>query len=301
MLATAPYPPVYAKKLGLFRNPAVRDELRRLDPEKDYQRMVQLLVGYEFSFDITRALELALFHTYASPRISGLLARTGEFERRGQQRYDDTSMLISWFMQEGLDSEPGRRAIEQMNRIHGHYRIANDDYLLVLSTFVFYPIDWIARYGWRKLTAAEERALFLFWMEVGRRMHIQHIPATVDELRAFTDTYEANHFRYTESNRRIADATVRIVENWFPAPLRPLVQPSFAALISPKLREAFGYQTPPGWFKGMLQAAFWLRKWPLRYLTFESYPALIANRHYRSYRKGIPEIEELGPPQKVKS
>ncbi|WP_019989104.1 oxygenase MpaB family protein [Rudanella lutea] len=285
----------YAKKWGLFRNPAVRQELEQLDPEHDYERMVQLLVGYEFPFDITRALELALFHTYASPSISGLLARTGEFKRRGQQRYDDTSLLISWFMQEGLDSELGRRAIDHMNRIHGAYPIANDDYLLVLSTFVFYPIDWLAKYGWRALTAREKRALFRFWMEAGRRMHIQNLPDTIEGLRAFTDAYEATHFRYTESNRRIADATVRIVENWFPAPLRPLVQPTFAALISEKLRQAFGYGKPPRLFVALLEGAFWLRKQPLRYITFKPYPTRIDNTHYRSYKAGLPEIEALGP------
>ncbi|KAB7732091.1 DUF2236 domain-containing protein [Rudanella paleaurantiibacter] len=285
----------YAKKWGLFRNPAVRRELEQLNPEHDYERMVQLLVGYEFPFDITRALELALFHTYASPSISGLLARTGEFERRGQKRYDDTSLLISWFMQEGLDSELGRRAIDHMNRIHGAYPIANDDYLLVLSTFVFYPIDWLAKYGWRALTPREELALFRFWMEAGRRMHIENIPDRIEELRVFTDAYEAAHFRYTESNRRIADATVRIVQNWFPAPLRPLVQPTFAALINEKLRQAFGYSQPPRLFVALLEGAFWIRKQPLRYITFKPYPTRIDNTSYRSYKAGVPEIEALGP------
>jgi len=295
MIPTIQAAPVYAKKWGLFRNAAVRAEISRLDPEQDYQRIVQLLVGYEFPFDITRALELALFHTYASPSISSLLVRTGEFERRGRKRYDDTSLLISWFMQEGLDSDQGRRALEQMNRIHGRYRIANEDYLLVLSTFVFYPLDWITRYGWRKLTPGEERALFLFWMEVGRRMHLHDIPETIEALRAFTDAYEAAHFRYADSNRRVADATVNIVKNWFPGFLHPLVQPTFAALISEPLRQAFGYQRPPGWFSGLIVAGLRLRRVPLRYLTFESYPALIENRLYRSYRAGLPEIEAIGP------
>ncbi|CAA9247843.1 MAG: DUF2236 [uncultured Cytophagales bacterium] len=287
--------PVYAKRLGLLRNPAVRRELAQLDPEGDYQRIVQLLTGYEFPFDITRALELALFHTYASPRISSLLARTGQFERHGQQRYDDTSLLISWFMQEGVDSDLGRRAIEHMNRLHGSYHIPNEDYLFVLSTFVFYPVAWVNRYGWRRLTPGEERAFFLFFREVGRRMHLQNLPGTVEELRAFTDAYEQERFRYTESNRRIADATVKIVQGWFPGFLRPAVQPVFAALISEPLRQAFGYRRPPRWFRALIEGALYLRKGPLRYITLEPYPRCIANSTYRSYREGPPAIEALGP------
>ncbi len=287
--------PVYTKIWGLFRNPAVRRELRKLNPERDYQRMVQLLTGYEFPFDMVRALELALFHTYASPSVSGLLARTGQFERYGQQRYDDTSLLISQFMQDGLDSETGQRAIAHMNRIHGFYRIPNNDFVFVLSTFVFYPINWINRYGWRKLIPAEEQALFLFFREVGQHMHLKEVPATSEALRAFTENYEAQHFHFTESNQRIADATVRIVEGWFPAFLSPVVKPVFAALINDSLRQAFGYKRPVRWFIALVEGALWLRKWPLRWITFKPYPTLIKNSHYRSYPSGVPAIEALGP------
>jgi len=293
---------IYSKKAGLFRNPAVRRELEQLDPEQDYQRMTQLLVGYEFPFDTQRALELALFHTYANPRTSALLIRTGEFERHGQKRYDDTSILIAWFMQYGLNTEMGQRAIDQMNRIHGAYRIQNEDFLLVLSTFVLYPINWINRYGWRKLTPAEERALFLFFREVGHRMHLQNVPDTVEELIAFAEAFETEHFRYDESNRRLANATVRIVEDWFPKALRPLVQPTFAALINDRLRQAFGYQRPAGWFVGLVNGALWVRKWPLRWITFEAYPVLVENSLHRYYHKtGLPEVEALGPEKLVRA
>ena len=45
----------------------------------------------------------------------------------------------------------GRRAIRQMNRIHGRFEISNEDFLYVLSSFVFEPIRWNARFGWRPL------------------------------------------------------------------------------------------------------------------------------------------------------
>ncbi|GAB3012945.1 oxygenase MpaB family protein [Spirosoma pulveris] len=285
----------YAKRLVLLRNPAVQRELARLDPVRDNQRMVHLLTAYEFPFDITRSLELALFHTYASPRISGLLARTGEFERHGQKRYDDTSRLISEFLESGYDSEKGMRAITHMNHIHNYYKIDNADYLFVLATFVFYPIDWIRRYGWRQLTTAEEQAFFYFFREVGRRMNLHDLPDTMADFREATAAYEKRHFRFTESNRKIADATVRIVQGWFPRFLHPVVQPAFSALISDQLRTAFGYPKPPGWFLGLTSAALWLRKWPLRWITFKPYPALIENTSFRNYPDGPPAIEAVGP------
>ncbi|CCH53337.1 hypothetical protein BN8_02427 [Fibrisoma limi BUZ 3] len=286
---------VYHKRLGLFRDPAVRRELQTLDPVRDHQRMVHLLTAYEFPFDMTRALELALFHTYASPRVSGLLVKTGEFERNGQKRYDDTSRLIAEFMESGYDSESGQRAITHMNRIHGHYRIDNAEYLFVLGTFVFYPIEWINQYGWRRLTESEEQALFYFFREVGQRMHLQDLPSSLPDMRSFMKTYEDRYVRYAPSNRRVADATVAIVQRWFPSPLHPLVPPVFAALLSDKLRQAFGYQRPPGWVSGLVQMGLWVRKWPLRWVTFKPYPALIRNTSFRYYPKGAPDIEAVGP------
>src|SRR5215218_6112611 len=133
----------YKKQFGIFRNKAIQQEINRLDPQKDPCRIVHLLAGYEFPWDGVRALEVALMRTFCSPSVSKLLHRTGEFRRHGQKRYDDTALLVAEFMQYGYDSERGRLAIEHINRIHRVYTIANEDYLFVLSTFIFQPIDWI--------------------------------------------------------------------------------------------------------------------------------------------------------------
>jgi hypothetical protein len=187
-----------------------------------------------------------------------------------------------------------------MNRIHGAYRIANEDYLFVLSTFVFYPVNWLNRYGWRQLTAGEERAFFLFFREVGKRMGLKDVPDSSEALQSFADAYEKEHFRYTESNRMVADATVRVVENWLPKPLRPAVKPVVSAMISESLREAFGYKPAPGWLSVTIDNALRLRRLPLRYITLKPYPVLIQNSHYTSYPAGVPSMQELGPEQVIK-
>jgi hypothetical protein len=128
----------------------VLPEIESLDPVKDHQRIVFLSTRVDFPFDTTRALEFALFRTFAVPTIGGLLDRTQEFERRAQKRYDDTDLLVSALIEHGYDSERGRRAIARMNALHGRSAIRNEDFLYVLSTFVFEPIRWNARFGWRR-------------------------------------------------------------------------------------------------------------------------------------------------------
>ena len=126
----------------------ILNEIQKLDPKKDHERIVFLSTCYEFPFDTTRALEMALFHTFCVPSIAGLLDRTGEFRQRSQKRYDDTDILISEFMEWGYSSDRGQRAIQRINQLHGRFTIANEDFLYVLSTFLFEPIRWNQRYGW---------------------------------------------------------------------------------------------------------------------------------------------------------
>jgi hypothetical protein len=132
-----------------------------LDPRRDCAAIARELGTIAFPWDTTRSLELALFRTFASPRIGGLLHRTGEFESRTQKRYDDTDLIVSEIVSNGVDSERGRRAIARMNALHGRFTIPNEDFLYVLSTFVFEPIRWNARFGWRRLTETEK--LGWFW------------------------------------------------------------------------------------------------------------------------------------------
>src|SRR5580765_8029944 len=107
----------YRKRFGLIRNSAITAEIRSLDPVKDHCRIVHLMTGYEFPWDMIRALEVALMKTFCSPRVSFLLNRTGEFRKHGQKRYDDTALLVAEFMQNGYDNERGLQAIMHINKI----------------------------------------------------------------------------------------------------------------------------------------------------------------------------------------
>jgi hypothetical protein len=191
-------------------------EIRNLDPVADHSRIVYLDTCFEFPWDTTRSLELALFRTFAVPSIAELLDRTGEFGRAAQKRYDDTDLILSTIVEAGYDSEAGKRAIRQMNRIHGRFEIANDDFLYVLSSFVFEPIRWNARFGWRPLVEAEKLATFEFWREVGRRMAIREIPDDYAELERFNEEYERQRFRRTEATERVGLATRDLFLSWFP-------------------------------------------------------------------------------------
>lgn len=181
---------------------AILREIQKLDPEKDDQCIVFLSSRYDFPFDTTRALEFALFRTFCVPSISALLDRTGEFHHRAQKRYDDTDLIVSQLMEWGYDSEQGKRALRRLNQLHGRFAIANEDFLYVLSTFVYEPIRWNERFGWRSMSEEERLGYFHFWRQVGRRMNIREIPTDYGAFERFNREYEAQHYRYAEANER---------------------------------------------------------------------------------------------------
>ena len=271
-------------------------QIERLDPERDCQEICRLVSTREFPWDSQRALEFALFRTYAVPSISALLDHTGEFARRPQQRYDDTAILISEFSEWGYESERGKAALRRMNRIHHRYAISNDDYLYVLTTFVFEPIRWNARFGWRRLTERERLATFYFWREVGRRMGIRDIPDTYEALETYNVAYERDRFRYAETNRRVGEATRDLFLSWFPALLRPLIKPSVYAMMDDPLLDAFGFPHPLAWLRGVLAGVLKLRGRMLRYFPPRRKPRYYTALRHRSYPHGY-TIESLGPEQ----
>jgi len=274
---------------------AILEAIRRLDPEKDDQRIIFLSTCYDFPFDTTRALELALFRTFGVPSISALLDRTGEFRDRAQRRYDDTDLLISELIEGGYDSERGRRALRRVNQLHGRFDIANEDFLYVLSTFIYEPIRWNERFGWRPLCEQERLGYFHFWRAVGRRMNIRDIPASFDTFERFNRDYERQHYRFTEANQRVGAATRELFVRWFPRPLAPLVRSAIYALLDDPLREAFGFPPGPRWTRWLVPVALRLRARLLRFLPARPRPRLRTELRHRTYPAGY-TIEQLGPP-----
>jgi ER-bound oxygenase mpaB/B'/Rubber oxygenase, catalytic domain len=274
---------------------AVLRAIERLDPEKDHQRIIFLSTCYDFPFDTTRALEFALFRTFCVPSISALLDRTGEFSQRSQKRYDDTDIIVSELLEWGYDSERGRRALRRLNQLHGRFTIANEDFLYVLSTFIFEPIRWNEKFGWRLLCERERLGYFYFWREVGRRMNIRDIPVGYGVFERFNEDYEREHYRYTEANRHVGAATRELFVSWFPRFLAPVVRSAIYALLDDRLIEAFGFPQPSRLMRRLVPGALRLRAGFVCLLPPLKEPRLRTEMGHPTYPQGY-VIEHLGPP-----
>lgn len=285
-----------------------RDRTHALDAEADCEQIVRILANHEFPWDMEQALGLALYRTYAVPSVGELLAHTREFTQRTQHRYDDTALILNDIMEHGFGPGRGRDALRRMNQMHRSYDISNDDYLYVLSTFVVMPVRWLNDYGygWRKLSEHEIAASTNYYRKLGRHMGIKGIPETYAEFFELFDSYEREHFAYTEGGRAVSDATLGLMVDFYPAWQRPLVRPFTKALLDERLIRAFDYPRPSAAWRVVSRAALKLRarvvrlmpprtepRWARQSPNIRSYPDGYDPSRIGTFPKGCPVPHDM--------
>lgn len=268
----------------------------------DAAAICRRLAGYDFPWELNRALEIAILKTFCIPRVSQLLHQTGEFEKRPQKRYDDTSLIIGNLVKWGYDSSRGKKAIAQMNRIHKRFPINNDDFLYVLSTFIYEPIRWNQHFGWRPFTPQEKQALFQFWITVGQRMEIEGIPDTYETLEQFNQRYEEEHFEYHEDNAAIGNAVVSLMKGWLPAIAAPVIPIVVRAISTDAMCRAMGWEKPSVLTKHIILGGLKQSRKVTKRLPERRNPRFLVDKRNTTYPYGY-TLEDLGPdaPEVAKS
>ena len=258
--------------------------------------VVRRLVTRDVPWDMLQALSFALFRTYAVPSIGELLASTGEFEARTQQRYEDTGLLLEAVLEHGPDSDLGRAAVRRINAMHRAYDIADDDLRYVLSTFVVMPVRWLRELGARPLTEAEQEACTRYYRELGRRMGVPGLPETFAGFEQLLDTFERARFAFSAGGRRVADATLELLTTFplhrhLPA---AMVRTAALCLMDDPLLDALGYRRPPATVRRAVRAGVRLRGQVARRLPRPRSPRWFRTQPVvRLYSDGY-DVRELG-------
>lgn len=264
----------------------------------DWVAICHRLAGYDFPWELNRSLELAVLKTFCIPRIAHLLHQTGEFEKRPQKRYDDTSLVLGNILKWGYDSPQGKAAITQMNRIHQRFDISNEDFLYVLSLIIYEPIRWNQHFGWRLFTPTERQALFHFWYAVGQRMGLQNMPQTDEAFEAFNQAYEAQHCRYHPDNAAVGNAVVTLMQRWFPKIISPAVPVMVKTVADDATRTALGWAQPLLIVRLIVIGGLRLRRSLVLHSPRRQRSSFITDATNKTYPRGY-QLESLGPEMAV--
>jgi hypothetical protein len=194
----------------------------------------------------------------------------------------------------GVEHERGRRAVAQLNRIHSHYSIANDDFLYILSALAVVPLRWIDQHGHRALTDADRAATYAFYRALGQNLGVRDIPGTYEGLERYLDDYEAAHMRFHEGAPELIGASRRLLADRFPRWLRPLILAAGDALLDTRLRTSLGLAAPSWLTRTAVSAALRLRAYAARRRGPARAPVFEPDGTARSYPNGY-VIEQVGP------
>jgi hypothetical protein len=221
--------------------------LRRIESLglKENYREIAMLFYTDFQPVMMPKSFNGLMFTYAAPRISRVLATTGESEHRIAKRVVDTALLAQTVMQHGFASSSGAKAVRRVNEMHSRYEINEDDFIAVGCESIVDTLTLADRFGWRPVTEKEREAIRIYFNSQARAFGSRKpLPASLPLVEHFYSGYLDTELRYESQNRRLA----KILLNWFcglaPALVRPLLPAMMLSNLDPRIVKACGMKMP---------------------------------------------------------
>lgn len=233
---------------------------------------------YDMPFSYGFGTQWALMKTFAVSSGTSLLVRTRQLttETKVGKRVADTGAILSEFLVGSVDSDRGLKALSKLNWIHRQYssKITNDEMLHTLAMFVLEPQRWIETYEWRPMTDLEKHASYIYWKEIGNRMGMKDIPATLRDCEMWTEEFEKTNIYYSENNRICAECATKISLKSVPRFMHGFVRNVIASFLEEHVRAAIGISPPPLWIESLVQLCFWTRGWVIQNFFLPRFVAL---------------------------
>ena len=240
-------------------------EIESLDLAADHQRIVFLSCQGDFARDTPRALDYAVFRTIAFPAFRTALHPVNPADAPVPGDAGPAQRAVSELMEHGYDSKPGKDALERLWAVQGGSPLSQEDFLYFLSAFVFEPIRWNARFGWRCMTEKERLALFEFWRHVGWQFKFYGIPPLYTAFERYNLEYERVNGRLTEEKKLVEVAARRLFRSWFPRWMHPLVNGGAYGFMDDRFRRAFGFPRPSPMVRRSVASIMRIRGFLLRF------------------------------------
>ncbi len=219
-------------------------KIETLNPETDYREITKLFYEDFHTIAILPGFTGFLMNN-AAPRISRVLASTGELEHRVRKRFLDTSLFASTILENGLDKGPGREAVRRVNSMHRRYDIHEDDFVIVACDQIVMGLAHAEKFGWRQVSAIEREGLRVFYTEEARMFGGRRpLPPTFQEILSFWEGYLNEQLSFEPQNKRLTDAMVNFVKTLFPWPLSLIIAPVLLAQVDPRILSACGRKAP---------------------------------------------------------
>lgn len=253
----------------------VDDELARLDPEKDYERMVGLVSEYKLNDFIMNLNYTSGFMGNIMPETgSKVMKETRKAELKPQTRYLDTVKFFwPWFIKGPSDPEV-KASIIRLNRLHAHlykdYRSSfdnNDDWIYTLCNLGTTPDRMRKAVGAPLQPEPLQRAWYYFWRDLASQMTGAHgqlhsFPDSYAQMLEFFDEFESRGYEPAPNGKIVCEQLLaQFNERFFPKPLHGLGRTLVLTFVSPAVIKRHGLAAPN-------KAGSWLVRKAFKFIFF---------------------------------
>lgn len=253
------------------------------------------MVLFDFKAEIHSGFFVAYYRNFAIPSTARTLAATGEMKSRPMKRSYDTGIVIHEIIANGFDHERSQAMIELLRRVHRGVPGTQDDFVYVLTTMLVLPLRWTDRHGWRRLTELEKRAATDFYVELGRQMGLDGVPATFAEAERFLDEYEDRNMGPSPEGAMLLEATAAALARRFPTWLRRFT-PTILALMmdKPQVAVALGLKPAPAALRLPFNAVLRFQALKARRRPLPTEPKFVPGGSLSAYPDGY-TLDMIGP------
>lgn len=239
-----------------------RKRIAALDAEKDFQEINHLAFEVRYATPIfTHSLfSVAFARQAAVPSIAEVLYRGGKggIVTNARKRNNDTLLFFGEFFRHG-SSEEGRKVAEQLNRIHAHFPINNEQNLYTLATLMCEPLRMsMFLTGKTIFNKKETRALYLFWKMVGEMLLIQDFPVNESAAMTFYENFEQQNFAYSDAGKAVVESLAdEFATRWYPKWMKQWGRNVYFALFDDLLLDTFRLPKPPAYITASVRWYLW--------------------------------------------
>jgi hypothetical protein len=212
-------------------------EIQRLDPDKDYARIMSMVAQYQMD-EFTLNFLVTLLNSYVvkPAHMAETQVFTNKAIRRPNQRMQDALNFFWTWYANGPDAPETIESVNRLNRIHSgvarhlpqHFE-DSDDFNYVLGRLVVLQDRLLKKLGLGGMNPGVKLAQFNFAKDLSRHFRRQGdreldpFPETLEELEAFVDAWEGKNHVYSPIQADLVNALIYAFgERWFPRPLHKL-------------------------------------------------------------------------------
>jgi len=218
--------------------------IERLDLDGEYWQIARLFLADFQSLMITQVYQGFLM-TFAVPRMSRILAGTGEIQQRTAKRAIDTAILTRAVFLDGVNAGLGREAASRVNAMHRRFPIDPEDFIAVGVDGALTQIRLAESYGWRPVLSKEKEAVRRCFARITKAYGgPSSFPDSGHAMEEFWSTYRSGHFEFEPQNGDLAGAITAWFSQLVPAPARPLLRVLLRGTTDTDILRAVGMRPP---------------------------------------------------------